>query len=365
MNRRTRSLGPQRAFTLIELLVVVAIIALLVGLLVPALGIATASARLVACQNGMRQIGIAQASYATDADGLIASFSWSPDEMPSVYSDLRSPDAADFTFVDAAGNQATDIIRRRSNLDNVVSVPPLRNVLPHRQLSYLVLIDYMSGSIEEATGACPEDETLLSWRESWNGDPSNLDPKPAPFRGDTGEETSFDLFWAFTSSYQPVPASFSPDRRVGDQYTLSQSSNNHNLFNIFAGFDSTGPIRLGGRKIIDVRSPGQKVAWFEYFAYHQSTTPYYAVPIADVNLLFFDGSVSQRVTADANPGFQPNNPDSDEPTEFTYNPNLLGFEPDIHRSWGGSRYEQRIGELEVNGYYRWTRNGLRGVDFLR
>ena len=63
----------QSAFTLIELLVVISIIALLIGILLPALGAARKTARDIQCKSGMRQFGIAMIAYSTDNDSRFPS----------------------------------------------------------------------------------------------------------------------------------------------------------------------------------------------------------------------------------------------------------------------------------------------------
>jgi len=136
-NTTSRALVKHRGFTLIELLVVIAIIALLIAILLPALGKARDAARSLVCQTTVRGLAQGQAVYASSNKEFIAGVRTSgaeghvlsgiplvgetTSETPVTSWDWISPTVGEsFNFAPDRANRYFDILSR-------VSCPLVKN----------------------------------------------------------------------------------------------------------------------------------------------------------------------------------------------------------------------------------------------
>ena len=108
-------MSKKNAFTLVELLVVIAIIALLMSILMPALGRVRKQAKTVLCQSNLKQWGICFAMYVDDWDGYFMQ-GWIERDYEGAYRDywmdaLRAcyGDAGDIRLCPMATKPGTEL----------------------------------------------------------------------------------------------------------------------------------------------------------------------------------------------------------------------------------------------------------------
>ncbi len=353
LSGRRSPLKKNKGFTLIELLVVIAIIALLIGILLPAIGKARDTAKNVLSQTRMRQLGQGASNYSADNKDRIFSYTWKGGPgVQYILPDGTPKSAPDDTA--AAELQNTEILQRvTGRTEGEFRIDNFKGRLPHRRYSHIVLLDYLTNSQPEPVAASPFDRNLLQWQENPTDiTAANNIPYAAgsqiPSHVDTPSgwtKNGIRQRWPFASSYQTVPAAWNTDG-INRSPTYAPLIETPHLMSAPEGTP------LGGRRYTQVAHPSGKVLQFEEFdRFSNRQALFYFYPEASSNITFFDGSVRRENTADANPGWNPMQPEA----EFTQIYLPLHTFPDPKTGPGeNDRYCTR---------YRWTRYGLQGIDF--
>lgn len=352
-------------FTLIELLVVIAIIALLISILLPALGSARKRARALIDLNNLRQHGVAAASYGAENNDRAFTFSWKPGQVPQTTNTALARACANLGggtgHNQAAVLQQLDIVTRRysdARLPPEVGTAPA-NHTPYILYNHLVINDHIGEQLPSEMVISTSDKARNYWQK--NLDEYLDDPQSNAYRPPTTQTNFRDLWrWAFSSSYQIGTSHFSPDvgntideepydRWPATAQRVGSSQNEYRL--------PQNPNMLGNRRLSEVAYPANKVLMYDsYDRTSFKEIQYFAFENSKVPLLFYDGHSDVKVTKESNYGVWPNNPafGADRPDEpaaqYQYTP-IPWWDPPGAPS----------GRVPL--YYDQTRWGLQGIDF--
>jgi len=343
-NIMVRRVSRSRAFTLIELLVVIMIIVLLIGLLLPAIGKARAAARQSLCLGRLEQMGIATHSYATDYLDKLFSFTVTSQTADRLtYGDLVNQ-ARGGTDLAAASAQAIDILRRRTSRESGTGAfMPIGLWIPNVLYTHLVLQDYLDQRLPAKLVGCPGGKYRNEWADWQTFDANGFAPTQPQVN------SSDDYRWPYSSSYQIVPASYSPDSVRNGATTVVQAGDTSH-YQLVSGNPAQTQGWLGKRRLTDVFFPSKKDQMNEDIGRHSGKNwQYYAVDSCTFNMLFFDQHSRAVASNEVLPGFRPDTPRATLPTVMGY----TAYAWEAPYPVAGTVCTMKC---------RFTRAGLQGVD---
>jgi prepilin-type N-terminal cleavage/methylation domain-containing protein len=242
-----------QGFTIIELLVVVSIIALLVGILLPAIGKARDQAQLTRSQANIKQLGTAAVTYSGE---------WNERQVTWIDDNIASYGTTDFAafnnYSSVTGNvhpwmilgwgrnpaaptqAATWFIAPPPGIGGSSTPFPFQPITftgttssglgygSFRFIQARAFHQYVNGKWYDPTFYAPKDKVVYNAAEPWFENPDEFTPN--------GSTLIFDLHW---SSYCMSPAAMFNPQVMGKHPTLNQYY--INPWTLSAGFRSPSP----------------------------------------------------------------------------------------------------------------------------
>lgn len=362
-------------FTLIELLIVIAIIALLIGILLPALGEARRSGKLTICMSNLKQFGIANATFGGENKDRLLGPTWKAgDAVSTALPGWTRKGEYYASDQEAYAYEVVYNIRTKTGMSDAdAPVPP--NWIPFILYSHIAGVNYTGGQLPNTTSACPEDAWRVAIQRNWREPASTGLPYPTS----GGDNTSTTWRWPFSASYQFHQSHWGPSRQERRLNAAGQSQTTAFAYPTSTGggslwsYDGDTTIKgvFGSNKSGDIRFPSQKTMMSDEFGRHVGRkTTYFAAPESRQPLAFYDGSVRIYQTVDTNPGWDPSGSSKRGGSanamglRLEYTKDQQTYDPQISTFTGTDSNGLRQYKVAA-GWFKYTRGGLMGWDVPR
>ncbi|PCI07192.1 hypothetical protein COB72_10695 [bacterium] len=340
-------------FSLVECLALVLVMSMIGMTAGPTLFSMKQSVHREMSASNLRSIGQGGGLYANANQGRLFSYSWRAGEsyvMPNGQTVVEPGDLA------AATRQDQEILMRLTGrISGAFKILEMQSRVPHRRYNHVVLADYLGSGLQSGLFIDPADSNLLSWNanplefaHAKNTLPYGMGYPEDGYDDEGGwDHRSILQRWGFGSSYSLTVSAWQADFPTPRYYPLARTPH------LFAGGSSAGRNLSIGRQLSEVTLPGNKVWMFEEFDREQVGEPYFGYDHARAEKLMFDGSVNSWVSGDSRPAGVP------EATGrlFVW---LQKYVPlDTFPVPLGGLGDETL----VHQRYRWTYQGLHGVDY--